>query len=137
MTRWMDLFDSRKNCPQCSSDQLEYRTPQNTQGKSGRIIGATFMAFPLALAMILKLNLMGLLVIWMIFCAGLVLILALTDRRKVYRMKCQQCGHQWAMTKEEWLQTGDTPVQTKILSPQEKREKRAAVESLINQIKKM
>ncbi len=59
------------------------------------------------------------------------------NRTKVYRFKCQQCGYNWTVTKGEWLQAGDTPAQTKTLSPQEKEEKRAVVESLINQIKKM
>ena len=59
------------------------------------------------------------------------------SRIKVYRFKCQQCGYDWTVTKEEWLRTGDTSVQTKVSNPQEKQEKRTAVKSLIDQIKKI
>jgi len=131
------MFDSRKYCPQCGGDQLKYQTPQTTQGKSAGIIGVAFITFLVALTVILKVDLIGLLIIWMILGAALVLILALMNHRKVYRLRCQHCGQQWTMTKEEWLQAGDTPVQTKTLSPHEKEEKRAVVEALINQIKKM
>jgi peptide subunit release factor 1 (eRF1) len=60
-----------------------------------------------------------------------------TNRTKIYRFKCQQCGYRLTITKEEWLQAGDIPAQTKTLSPQEKQAKRTVVESLINRIGKM
>jgi hypothetical protein len=132
----MDMFDSRKYCPQCGGDQLKYQTPQTGQGKSAGIIGVAFTTL-LALTVILKVDLIGLLIIWMILGAALVLIWALMNHRKVYRLRCQHCGQQWTMTTEEWLQAGDTPVRTKPLGPREKEEKRAVVESLINQIRKM
>ncbi|CAG0929609.1 hypothetical protein TFLX_01391 [Thermoflexales bacterium] len=134
--RQKSMFDSRLSCPQCGSDQLKYQTPQTTQGKSAGIISVAFTTL-LALAVILKLDLMGLFIVWMILGAALVFIPAFVNRRKVYRLKCQHCGHRWTMTTEEWLQAGDTPVRTKPLGPREKEEKRAVVESLINQIRKM
>ncbi len=133
------MFDSRKYCPQCGGDQLKYRTPQGAATKLARI-------YFFAMMLVISLGLIGarLPILFILMLMGLAVIAFMGFERtrpnnafKIYRMKCQQCGHQWTMTKEEWLQAGDTPAQTKTLSPQEKEEKRAVVESLINQIKKM
>ena len=111
------------------------------------MVGSVFLTLGLLTLAVMRkpamagsiLNLADLFIVLVIPIAVLVLIMALMSSRKVdhLKFKCQQCGHHWTMSKEEWRQAGDTSAQTKTLSPQEKEEKKAAVESLINQIKKM
>jgi ABC-type transport system involved in cytochrome bd biosynthesis fused ATPase/permease subunit len=136
------MFDSRKYCPQCGSDQLEYRTPKSAVSGLNRMFGLVIALAGLAFAVVLTFKQIPAGAVWLLILLIIVLLMFIASVRannafKIYRLKCRQCGHQWTMTREEWLQAGDALVQTKTLSPQEKEEKRAVVGSLINQIRKM
>jgi hypothetical protein len=141
------MFDSRKYCPQCGSDQVKYQTPKILRGLTRLLLIVGLIISPVLFLMWIFKLLPAVEVEQLLFILPLVFILLVVivvpfllmsaSRIKVYRFKCQQCSYNWTITKEEWLQAGDTPVRTKTLSPQEKEEKRAVVESLINQIKKM
>jgi predicted RNA-binding Zn-ribbon protein involved in translation (DUF1610 family) len=147
MMRKMDMFDSRKYCPQCGSNQVKYQMPKIIHGplRLLLIVGLmispallllwVFKPFPAVKVEQLAFVLPLLFILLAVIFAPVLLLSA--SRIKAYRFKCQQCGYDWTITKEEWLQASDAPAQTKTLSPQEREEKKAAVESLINQIKKM
>jgi hypothetical protein len=136
------MLDSRKYCPQCGGERLKYQAPKTILVGFVVMMGSVFITLSLLmLAAILKpapvesiLNLAELFIVLAIPITGLVFITTLMRSRKVndLEFKCGQCGYHWTITKEEWLQAEDTPVQTKILSPQEKQQKKEAVESLIN-----
>ncbi len=145
MTRQVTMFDSRKYCPQCGSDQVKYQAPMI--GGLIRLLVIVGLTIVPALTLIWVFKLFPAVVVeQLIFIVPLVFILLVAiatpvllmsaHRTKVYRFECQQCGYNWTITKEEWLQAGNAPAQTKTLSPQEKQQKKEVVESLINFFKK-
>jgi hypothetical protein len=151
------MLDSRKYCPQCGGDQLDRRLPKDMLSWLLILLFLGFAGF-LAFSLVseLKVLLTGqrppsgsslpmiqfLLVFLMVSVLLVPVILFDSSRRvknpKVYLLKCQQCGHQWRMTNDEWRRAGNVSAQASLLSPQEKQQaKRTTVESLIDQIKKM
>ena len=140
------MLDSSKYCPQCGSDQVKYQMPKilglvRLLLIVGLIISPAllflwiFKPFPAVEEEQLSFILPLVFILLAVIVAPVLLMSA--SHIEVYRFKCQQCGYDWTITKEEWLQAGDMQVRTKTLSPQERQKKKAAVESLINQIKKM
>ncbi len=123
------MFDSRKYCPQRGSDQLDYQAPI-IRGLIrlllivGLTIGpALFFLWIFKLLPVVEVEqllfILPLVFILLVVIAAPAFLISV-NRTKVYRFKCQQCGYNWTVTKGEWLQAGDTPAQTKTLSPQEK-----------------
>jgi hypothetical protein len=141
----MNMFDSYQYCPQCGGDQVKYQAPKIFGlNRLLLIVGLmispallflwVFRPFPAVKVEQLAFILPLLFILLAVILAPVLLLSA--SRIKAYRFKCQQCGYDWTITKEEWLQSGDTPVQKKSLSPQEKQQKKEVVESLINFFKK-
>lgn len=144
------MLDPRKYCPQCGGNQLKYRVPGN--GVSGvtwqwRLIVMTVGLLTVVLIInripsgfALNLTLVFTVLWLLLFMLPLLIMMFVAavrgKSRQVYQLKCQLCGHQRTMTKEEWLQAGDEPVRTEDLNPQESQQKKKVVQSLIDYFNK-